>query len=84
MPVGHSAGLHSRSARLGTSDVSATDTHKRPDLRNAWDEARELIWAHRKRLALGLTLMLINRLAGLVLPATSKYLIDEVVTRHRG
>ena len=31
----------------------------------AWEEARALIWTHRKRLALGLGLMLINRLSGL-------------------
>ena len=30
-------------------------------------------------LAIGLLLMLVSRLAGLVLPATSKYLIDEVI-----
>jgi len=45
----------------------------------AWQEARALIWARRWRLALGLLLMLISRLAGLVLPLTSKYLIDDVV-----
>jgi ABC-type multidrug transport system fused ATPase/permease subunit len=49
-----------------------------------WREARELIWAHRGRLALGLGLMLINRLAGLVLPASSKYLIDNVLGKGRG
>ncbi len=49
----------------------------------AWREARELIWAHRRRLGIGLVLMLIDRLAGLVLPATSKYLIDDVVGKGR-
>ena len=49
-----------------------------------WREARDLVWAHRKRLSLGLGLMLINRLAGLVLPATSKYLIDDVVGKRNG
>src|SRR5689334_23903516 len=29
-------------------------------------------------------LMLVNRLSGLVLPASSKYLIDEVLAKHRG
>src|SRR5262249_56293009 len=47
----------------------------------AWQEARQLVWAHRKRLALGLGLMLVNRLAGLVLPTTTKYLMDDVITQ---
>jgi subfamily B ATP-binding cassette protein MsbA len=50
----------------------------------AWQDARELIWQHRYRLALGMLLMIINRLVGLVLPTTSKYLIDDVVIKHRG
>jgi ATP-binding cassette, subfamily B, putative efflux pump len=49
----------------------------------AWREARELMWARRGRLALGLGLMLVNRLAGLVLPATSKFLIDDIIGKHR-
>jgi subfamily B ATP-binding cassette protein MsbA len=49
----------------------------------AWEEARGLMWAHRKRLAVGLALMLINRAAGLVLPATSKWLMDDVVAKGR-
>ncbi len=48
----------------------------------AWREARELIWAHRYRLALGMMLMIVNRLVGLVLPASSKYLIDDVIIKH--
>jgi ABC-type multidrug transport system fused ATPase/permease subunit len=47
----------------------------------AWEEAKRLIWTHRKRLALGLALMVVNRLAGLVLPTTSKYLMDDVVSK---
>ena len=50
-----------------------TQPKKKTNIANAWAEARELVWAHRGRLALGLVLMLINRLAGLVLPASSKY-----------
>jgi subfamily B ATP-binding cassette protein MsbA len=49
----------------------------------AWREARTLIVARRGRLALGLVLMLINRLTGLILPATSKFLIDDVIGRRR-
>jgi ABC-type multidrug transport system fused ATPase/permease subunit len=49
----------------------------------AWREARSLLWAHRRRLTTGLILMLASRLAGLVLPASSKYLIDDVVGKNR-
>src|SRR5215207_10572853 len=57
---------------------------KRLSPSQAWRDARELIWAHRSRLALGMGLMLVNRLVGLVLPASSKYLVDEVIIKRRG
>ena len=41
------------------------------------------MWRYRRRLAVGLSLMLLNRLAGLVLPGTSKFLIDEVIVNNR-
>ena len=59
------------------------ETKKRPSLDVVWREARELVWAHRSRLGVGFLLMLVNRLAGLVLPASSKWLIDEVVNNSR-
>ena len=40
---------------------------------------RTIVWPRRKMLALGLLLVLINRLAGLVLPAAPKYLLDQIV-----
>lgn len=49
----------------------------------AWAETRALMWTHRRSLAIGLVLMLVNRLSGLVLPASSKYLIDDVLSRNR-
>jgi subfamily B ATP-binding cassette protein MsbA len=49
----------------------------------AWQEARALVWAYRRRLALGMALLLVNRLSGLVLPASSKYLIDHVLGAGR-
>jgi len=47
----------------------------------AWRESRELIWRYRGRLALGFLIMVVNQLASLVLPASSKLLIDNVITR---
>jgi len=45
----------------------------------AWREARALVWAHRRRLSLGLGLLVINRLTGLVLPSSSKMVVDRVI-----
>jgi ABC-type multidrug transport system fused ATPase/permease subunit len=55
----------------------------RVNMARAWDEARSLIWKHRRSLSIGIALMLVNRLAGLVLPASSKYLIDNVLNKHQ-
>ena len=55
------------------------DKKRKPKLKSVWAEARHLIWQRRKRLAFGLVLIVIGRLAGLVMPASSKYLIDEVL-----
>ncbi len=48
-----------------------------------WRETRALMWQYRGTLAVGLTLTLVNRLAGFVLPATSKFLIDDVIGAGR-
>jgi ABC-type multidrug transport system fused ATPase/permease subunit len=52
------------------------------DKRRAWTEARELVSEHRASLAIGLGLMVVNRLSGFVLPWTSKFLIDDVIGKH--
>jgi subfamily B ATP-binding cassette protein MsbA len=49
----------------------------------AWGDARELVCEHRKRLAVGAVLMILNQAMGLVLPASTKYLIDEVIVKGR-
>ena len=56
---------------------------KKTDYNNAWAEARELIWAHRKKLAIAFPLMVINQAAGFVLPASAKFLIDDVIGKHK-
>jgi ABC-type multidrug transport system fused ATPase/permease subunit len=51
-----------------------------------WDvrsEAWELVRAQRRPLMIGFGLMIISRIAGLVLPATSKFFIDDVINGGR-
>src|SRR4051795_7603507 len=70
--------------RPDAAAAAAPATTKKKTLTSAaWNEAKALIWARRGRLSLGLALMLVNRVAGLVLPATSKFLIDDVIGKHR-
>ncbi|MBA3685604.1 MAG: ABC transporter ATP-binding protein [Planctomycetes bacterium] len=52
-------------------------------LATAWREARELVARNRGRLMLGLVFLLIGRAAGFVLPASSKWLVDEVIANQR-
>ena len=63
--------------------VAAAETPQKKKISpGAWEEARALIWTHRKRLALGLGLMLISRTAGLVAPFSTKYLMDDVIAQQ--
>jgi ABC-type multidrug transport system fused ATPase/permease subunit len=70
-------------ARAGASGKDGKDAKKKIRWSEAWQEASVLVWARRGRLAIGLVVMLINRLSGLVLPASSKFLIDDVLTKGR-
>jgi subfamily B ATP-binding cassette protein MsbA len=63
--------------------TAAPDAQKKKGLSaDAWQEARALVWKHRGRLALGLVLMVISRVSGLVLPYTTKLLMDDVAIQH--
>src|ERR1051326_8063021 len=46
-------------------------------------DLRELVWPRRNLFFFGLVLVFINRAAGLVLPGSTKYLIDDVVQKRR-
>jgi ABC-type multidrug transport system fused ATPase/permease subunit len=54
---------------------------KKVNYSSAWKEAREIVWKARWRLLIGSLLMLVSRLAGMVLPASTKYVGDEVFTK---
>lgn len=55
---------------------------KKVNYSSAWAEAKKIIWNARYRLAAGSVLMLISRLSGMVLPASMKYVGDEVFTKQ--
>ncbi|HEX7089946.1 MAG TPA: ABC transporter ATP-binding protein [Longimicrobiales bacterium] len=65
------------------SENPAGPEKKKLRLSTVWRESRELLAAHRGPLAIGFVLMLINRLTGLVLPASSKFVVDDVLGQGR-
>ena len=52
-------------------------------LRALWPELRALVGPRRNLLAAGIVLIAINRVAGLVLPACTRYVIDDVIGKRR-
>ncbi len=54
---------------------------KPPRMRALLRDARDIVWRARNRLLIGLILVLVNSLSGLVLPGTSKFVIDDVITK---
>lgn len=60
-----------------------SDKKRRPPARVVWREFKELVHRHRKPLAVGFVLMVVGRLAALVLPTSSKFLVDEVAIAGR-
>jgi ABC-type multidrug transport system fused ATPase/permease subunit len=62
-----------------------TKPKKRMDrarLRAILRDAGDIIWRSRRRLLIGIPILLVNRLTSLVLPGTAKYLIDDVIGKH--
>jgi subfamily B ATP-binding cassette protein MsbA len=56
---------------------------KAPPISAVLRDALELVSARKGRLAAGLLLLLINRICGLVLPGTTKWLLDDVIGKGR-
>jgi len=79
---GHGTGERVRRSTVHNS-VAEPQKKNKVSASTVWREARQLVWAHRRRLAIGLSLMLVSRVSQLVLPASSKWIIDEVLTKGR-
>ena len=53
----------------------------KPSLTTVRYALRTIVWPRRKLVLLGLVLIVLNRLAGLVLPGSSKYVIDNAISQ---
>jgi subfamily B ATP-binding cassette protein MsbA len=71
-----------RSPRGGGARAGQADLPKRkPSLKKLWPQIRSLVAPRLGLLAGGMALMVVNRFAGLVLPITSRPLIDTVFSK---
>src|ERR1700738_744327 len=66
--------------------MSTENEQKKQKRKNAWKNLPD-VWAlikpRRGRLALVFLLMAVNRVAGLVLPASTKYFVDNVISKRQ-
>ena len=70
-----------RSPRGGSARARAAELpKKKPDLKRLWPEIKALVAPRKGLLIAGMALMAVNRVAGLVLPYTSKTLLDKVLS----
>jgi ABC-type multidrug transport system fused ATPase/permease subunit len=71
---------------MATRAIASPTPAKSEKRKNAWKNLPD-VWAlmkpRRGLLALGFVLMAINRISGLVLPASTKYLIDNVIGKKQ-
>lgn len=64
------------------SKVNTENTNKKESKSHLKYVIKEILLPRKWLLLLGLVLIIINRLSGLVLPGSSKYLIDEVIAKN--
>src|SRR3979490_2123614 len=64
----------------------STENEQKKQKKNAWKNLPD-VWAlikpRRGLLAVGFVLMAVNRVAGLVLPASTKYFVDNVISKRQ-
>jgi len=82
---GHLNTRGSERPALMANEKDARATSQLKKTKNAWKNLPH-VWAlikpRRGILALGLLLMAVNRVSGLILPASTKYLVDDVIGKH--
>jgi ABC-type bacteriocin/lantibiotic exporter with double-glycine peptidase domain len=86
--MGTQRGMASRAerghgARHGREDSAGSIKKKAPRVMDQLPQIWALMRPRRGLLAMGMVLMAINRVSGLALPFTTKYLVDNVMIHHQ-
>lgn len=69
--------------RTPTRARAGGDSKKPTSWKAVWPDVKNLIRPRRNQLLLGLLLILISRGAGMILPASTKFLVDDILGKHR-
>lgn len=81
--MGHGGGRR-RAEAAGALDLPKPEKKSaKQQMKDVWPELKEMIRPRRNILILGFLLMIVNRLSGLVLPMSTKVLIDNVVGQRQ-
>jgi ABC-type multidrug transport system fused ATPase/permease subunit len=83
LPGSGEGSRHGRRRATADADKEKPKVSPGERLRTLLPELWALVKPRRKLLALGFVLMAINRVSGLVLPASTRYLVDDVIGHHR-
>src|SRR5512141_2495533 len=86
-PGGGGRSLTREGARArGPAGEPDSPSKKKPaveQLKAVWPDLKALILPRRRLLGWGFALMAVNRVSGLVLPASTKFLVDDVIGKRR-
>ena len=66
----------------GSTKKTVASSGKRTRLSSSWPEVWALVYPRRWIMLSGLGLLIVNRVAALALPLSTKYLVDDVVIKH--
>jgi subfamily B ATP-binding cassette protein MsbA len=84
MRSGNFAGKAERTTSVRNANrMGDTSQPAKPKLTEVWPQVWQLIRPRRWLLALGFLLMIINRICGLALPASTKFFVDNVLYRKQ-
>lgn len=83
VPRGHNRA--ERTPRAGARALQSGEPERKQPIhwKEVWPDIRDLVYPRRRQLLLGLVLIVISRSAGLVLPASTKYLVDDVLVKRQ-
>ncbi|MGC8548394.1 MAG: ABC transporter ATP-binding protein [Acidobacteriaceae bacterium] len=82
IPTGQMGAERMPRARAALRGAGPETPKKKPELKKVLPEIWRLVLPRKWLMLFGLLLMAINRVAGLVLPLTTKDLVNKVLTRH--